>query len=257
MVSAQQSGRVQGSTEFDIAIVGAGFAGLFALYHLREQGFSVKGFDEGGDVGGTWYWNRYPGARVDNESMEYSFSFSKEVEQQWSWTERYASQPELLRYFDYVANKFDLRKDIQFDTRVVSIVWDDAKERWRIKTDQGDTVRVRFCVLATGLLSAPKRLEFPGLGTFKGGRYATARWPHAPVDFSGQRVGIIGTGSSGVQAIPYLAEEASHLTVFQRTPSYAIPSCNRLMDPGFQQQVKSRYAEVRRREALAFQGGVI
>jgi len=257
MVSTQQSGRVQGSTKFDIVIVGAGFAGLFALYYFRERGFSVKGFDEGGDVGGTWYWNRYPGARVDNESMEYSFSFSDEVEQQWSWTERYASQPELLRYFDYVANKFDLRKDIQFDTRVVSIVWDEAKDRWQIKTDRGNTVRAHFCVLATGLLSSPKRLEFRGMDAFKGDRYATARWPHTPVDFSGQRVGIIGTGSSGVQAIPHLAEQASHLTVFQRTPSYAIPSCNRLMDPDFQQLVKSRYAEVRRREALAFQGGVI
>ena len=257
MASGSQPTNDRALVEFDVVVVGAGFAGIFALYHIREMGLSVKAFDDGGDVGGTWYWNRYPGARVDNESLEYSFSFSEALEQEWSWQERYASQPELLRYFDFVANKFDLRKDIQFNTWVKSLTFDEATDRWLIHTDQGDRVSTQFCILATGLLSAPKQLDFAGMESFKGSRYATSRWPHEPVDFSGQRVGIIGTGSSGVQAIPHLAEEADHLTVFQRTPSYAILACNRPMDPEFQRLVKSQYTEVRRREALAFQGGVL
>ena len=257
MAPDPQPNQERAPVEFDVVIVGASFAGLFALYHIRELGLSVKPFDDGGDVGGTWYWNRYPGARVDNESMEYSFSFSEAIEQEWSWQERYATQPELLRYFDYVANKFDLRKDFQFNTRVTSLTYDEGVDRWLVHTDQGDRVSARFCILATGLLPAPKQLDFKGLDSFKGSRYATSRWPHEPVNFSGQRVGIIGTGSSGVQAIPHLAEQAAHLTVFQRTPSYAIPACNRPMDPAFQRLVKSQYAEVRRREALAFQGGVL
>ena len=243
--------------EFDVVIVGAGFSGLYALYHVREMGYSVQAYDDGGDVGGTWYWNRYPGARVDNESVEYSFSFSPEVEQQWTWSERYASQPELLRYFDFVANKFDLRKNFQFNTRITSATFDEDANRWLIRSDQGDLVSARFFILATGILSAPKQLDFPGLDSFAGQQYYTSRWPHEPVDFSGQRVGVIGTGSSGVQVIPHIAKAAQHLTVFQRTPSYAVPACNRPVVPEFQREIKAQYAEVRRREALAFQGGVV
>ena len=243
--------------EFDVVIVGAGFSGLYALQHVREMGFSVRAYDDGGDVGGTWYWNRYPGARVDNESLEYSFSFSEEVEQQWSWSERYAAQPELLRYFDFVATKYDLRKDFQFNTRIDTVVFDEVAKRWTLRTNQGDTVSARFVILATGILSAPKQLDFPGLNSFGGQSYYTSRWPHEPVDFTGQRVGVIGTGSTGVQLIPHVAKVADHLTVFQRTPSYAVPACNRPLDPEFQDQVKARYAEIRRRESLAFQGGVI
>ncbi len=243
--------------EFDVVIVGAGFSGLYALYHVRQMGFSVQAYDDGADVGGTWYWNRYPGARVDNESLEYSFSFSEEVEQEWSWSERYASQPELLRYFDFVANKYDLRTGFQFNTRIDSATFDESTNRWTLLTNQGDTVSARFVILATGILSAPKQLDFHGLDSFGGQQYYTSRWPHEPVDFTGQRVGIIGTGSSGVQVIPHVAKVAEHLTVFQRTPSYAVPACNRPVDAEFQDQVKAQYAEVRRRGSLAFQGGVI
>ncbi len=243
--------------EFDVVIVGAGFSGLYALYHVRQMGFSVQAYDDGADVGGTWYWNRYPGARVDNESLEYSFSFSEEVEQEWSWSERYASQPELLRYFDFVANKYDLRTGFQFNTRIDSATFDESTNRWTLLTNQGDTVSARFVILATGILSAPKQLDFHGLDSFVGQQYYTSRWPHEPVDFTGQRVGIIGTGSSGVQVIPHVAKVAEHLTVFQRTPSYAVPACNRPVDAEFQDQVKAQYAEVRRRGSLAFQGGVI
>ena len=243
--------------EFDVVIVGAGFAGLFALYHIRRLGFSVRAYEHASDVGGTWYWNRYPGARVDNESMEYSFSFSEELQQEWSWTERFASQPELLRYFDHVANKFDLRKDIQFNTRISLAAFDESKNRWTIQTDQGDTISAQFCLLATGILSAPKKLDIAGLSSFKGATYATSAWPHEPVDFSGQRVGIIGTGSSGIQAIPHLAEQSAHLTVFQRTANYATPACNRPVTPEFERLIKSNYAEVRRRQARSVVGGVI
>ena len=232
--------------EFDVVIVGAGFSGLYALYHVRQMGFSVQAYDDGADVGGTWYWNRYPGARVDNESLEYSFSFSEEVEQEWSWSERYASQPELLRYFDFVANKYDLRTGFQFNTRIDSATFDESTNRWTLLTNQGDTVSARFVILATGILSAPKQLDFHGLDSFGGQQYYTSRWPHEPVDFTGQRVGIIGTGSSGVQVIPHVAKVAEHLTVFQRTPSYAVPACNRPVDAEFQDQVKAQYAEVRR-----------
>ncbi len=256
-MDTSKSSRVKPGDDLDVVIVGAGFSGLYALYHVREMGFSVLGYDDGGDVGGTWYWNRYPGARVDNESVEYSFSFSPEVEQEWSWSERYASQPELLRYFDFVANKYDLRKDFQFNTQIKSVTFSESTNLWTLRTDHGDAVSARFVILATGILSAPKQLDFPGLDTFGGNSYYTSRWPHEPVDFSGQGVGVIGTGSTGVQLIPHVAKVARHLTVFQRTPSYAVPACNRPVDPEFQDRVKAQYAEVRRRESLAFQGGVI
>ncbi|HEX9185984.1 MAG TPA: NAD(P)/FAD-dependent oxidoreductase, partial [Vicinamibacteria bacterium] len=208
----------------DAVVVGAGLAGLYILHRLRGLGLSVRVFEAGGGVGGTWYWNRYPGARCDVESMEYSYSFSEELEQEWRWTERYAAQPEILRYVEHVADRFDLRRDIRFDTRVTSAVFDEASGRWAIRTDRGDRVSARFCIMATGCLSSAQMPRFPGLETFEGRWYHTGRWPHEGVDFTGQRVGVIGTGSSAIQSIPSIARQAAHLYVFQRTPNFCVPA---------------------------------
>ena len=210
----------------DAVIVGAGFAGLYMLHRLRGLGFSARVYEAGSGVGGTWFWNRYPGARCDVESLEYSYSFSEELEREWRWTERYASQPEILRYLNHVADRFDLRRDIQFDTRVTAAVFDETENRWKIETNRGENVSASFCIMATGCLSVPKAPEFPGLETFQGKWYQTSHWPHAGVDFRGQRVAVIGTGSSAVQSIPVIAEQASHLFVFQRTPNFSVPAHN-------------------------------
>src|SRR2546428_7692228 len=188
-----------------VYIVGAGFAGLYMLQRARGLGFSERVFEAGDGVGGTWYWNRYPGARCDVESMEYSYSFSDDLQQEWKWTERYASQPEILRYINHVADRFDLRRDIQLRTRVTSAVFDEAASRWEIQTDRGDRVSAPFCIMATGCLSAAQVPSFEGLASFAGARYHTGNWPHDGVDFSGQQVGIIGTGSSAIQSIPIIA----------------------------------------------------
>ena len=209
---------------FDAVVVGAGFAGLYTLHRLRRLGFTAKAFEAAGDVGGTWYWNRYPGARCDIESLDYSFSFDDELQQDWEWSERYATQPEILEYANHVAERFDLRRDIQFDTRVTSAVWDEASGRWHVTTDQDDDVSAQHLVLAVGVLSHPKTPDIPGVETFAGPTYYTSRWPHEGVDFTGQRVGVIGTGSSAVQSIPLIAEQAEHLTVFQRTPAFSMPA---------------------------------
>jgi cyclohexanone monooxygenase len=227
--------------EVDVVVVGAGIAGLYALKRLRDEGLGVQVFEAASDVGGTWWWNRYPGARCDIESMDYSYSFSPELEQEWTWTERYATQPEILRYVNHVADRFDLRRQIQFDTRVTSATWDDEAGRWTITTDQGDTVSAQFCVMAVGCLSAAKDPEIDGIDTFAGPTYHTGRWPHEGVDFSGQRVGVIGTGSSGIQSIPLIAQQADHLTVFQRTPNFAMPARNRPLDETFVQERKATY----------------
>lgn len=241
--------------DFDVIIVGAGFAGLYALHHLRnERGFSVRVYDAAGGVGGTWYWNRYPGARVDIESVEYSYSFSHELQQEWKWSERYPSQAEVLRYFNHVADRFDLNRDIQLSTRVNSAVFDEETNQWIIQTDRGDHVRARYCIMATGFVSAPNKPNFKGLETFKGKQYHTAKWPHEGVDFSGQRVGVIGTGSSGVQTIPLIAKEADELVVFQRTPGYIVPLRNCPMTPEYSQSVKENYGKWRRTERKAFGG---
>ncbi len=216
-----------GSTaEYDVVIVGAGFAGLYMLHRLRELGFSAQVYEAGGGVGGTWYWNRYPGARCDVESLEYSYSFSEELRREWQWTERYAAQPEILRYLNHVADRFDLRRDIQFDTKVTSATFDESENHWTIETDRGSRVSAKFCVMATGCLSAAKVPEYKGLNTFQGKWYHTGRWPHEGVDFNGQRVAVIGTGSSGIQSIPVIARQASHLYVFQRTPNFSLPAQN-------------------------------
>ena len=226
----------------DAVVVGAGFAGLYAHHRLRGLGLSVKGYEGAADVGGTWWWNRYPGARCDVESMDYSYSFSSELEQEWTWSERYATQPEILRYVNHVADRFDLRRDIQFETRVTAATWDEDARRWDIVTDRGDRVSAQFCIMATGCLSDAKQPEIDGADTFEGEIFHTGRWPHEGVDFSGLRVGVIGTGSSGIQSIPVIAQEAAHVTVFQRTPNFTMPAKNAPLDP---QAVEARKARAR------------
>jgi cyclohexanone monooxygenase len=230
----------------DAVIVGAGFAGLYALHRLRGLGMSAQVFEAGDGIGGTWYWNRYPGARCDVESMDYSYSFSPELEQEWTWTERYASQPEILEYINHVADRFDLRRDIQLSTRVTTAVFDATTSRWTVETSRGDRVSAQFCIMATGCLSTAQMPRFKGLETFEGRWYHTGRWPHEGVDFTGQRVAVIGTGSSAIQSIPIIAEQAAHLFVFQRTPNYSIPARNAPMDPEYQRAWKANYAEHRR-----------
>ena len=231
--------------QLDAVIVGAGFAGMYMLHRLRGLGFSARVFEAGDGVGGTWYWNRYPGARCDIESMEYSFSFDPKLEQQWSWSQRYAPQAEILTYANHIADRYELRDGIQFKTRVTSAVFDEAAGRWAVATDQGDRVSARHCIMATGCLSVPKLPEVPGVDSFAGPTYHTGYWPHEGVDFTGLRVGIIGTGSSAIQSIPHIAEQAAHLTVFQRTPNFSIPAQNLTMTREYEQEIKDRFPEFR------------
>jgi cyclohexanone monooxygenase len=235
-------------TEVDVVIVGAGFAGLYAHHRLRQLGLTIQGYEAAADVGGTWWWNRYPGARCDVESMDYCYSFSPELEQEWTWSERYATQPEILRYVDHVADRFDLRRDVQFDTRVTAATWDEAAQRWHVTTDRGDQVSTQFCVMAMGCLSEPKQAEFDGIGAFEGRILYTSQWPHEGVDLSGLRVGVVGTGSSGIQSIPLIAEQAADVTVFQRTPNFTMPAKNAPLDPTFVTARKARARE--HREAM-------
>ena len=234
------------AVRYDAVVVGAGFAGLYMLYRLRQLGLTARVYEAGTGVGGTWFWNRYPGARCDVESMQYSYSFSEELQQEWVWTERYPRQPEILRYLDHVADRFDLRRDIQLNTRVTTARYDEAG-LWRLTTDQDETIECRFCIMATGALSAAMRPDFAGLETFGGEWFHTGNWPHEPVDFTGKRVAVIGTGSSGIQTIPAVAQQAAHLHVFQRTPNFSIPAWNKPLDPEVQDGWKSRYAEHRAR----------
>ena len=229
----------------DLLIIGAGFGGMYMLIKARELGLSARVFEKGGDVGGTWYWNRYPGARCDIESMEYSYQFSEELQQEWEWTERYASQPEILSYLNHVADRFDLRPDISFDTCVTSARFDEQAMLWQVETDQGETYTAAFVVAATGCLSVPFKPAFEGQDEFRGRILHTGEWPAEDMDFTGQRVALIGTGSSGIQAAPVIAEQAAQLTVFQRTPAYSVPAQNHPMDPNEQSSVKGRYAEFR------------
>ena len=207
-------------------VVGAGFSGLYLLYRLRQMGLSARVFDAAADVGGTWYWNRYPGARCDIPTTDYSYSFDPQLEKEWTWSEKYATQPEILAYLGHVTDRYDLRRDISFSTRVESARWDDAQGRWSIRTDAGEDVSCRFYVMASGCLSLPKTPDIEGADRFRGEVYLTGRWPHEKVDFTGKRVAVIGTGSSGIQSIPLIAEEAASLTVFQRTPNFSIPAHN-------------------------------
>jgi cyclohexanone monooxygenase len=235
--------------DLDIVIVGAGFAGLYALHKLRSEGHSVRVLEAADGIGGTWFWNRYPGARCDVESMQYSYSFSDEIQQEWEWSELYAPQPEILKYINYVADKLDLRKDIQLNTRVVAATFDELTKRWEIRTEDGESFFAPFCVMASGCLSIPIVPTIKGLPDFMGEIYRTSSWPHSGVELADKRVGLIGTGSSGIQITPRIAEQARHLYVFQRTPNYSIPAHNRKMDPEYARAWKQNYRE-RRKAAL-------
>ncbi|OBK48190.1 NAD(P)/FAD-dependent oxidoreductase [Mycobacterium sp. 1081908.1] len=240
--------------EVDAVVVGAGFAGLYALHKLRSDGLSVRVFESGPDVGGTWYFNRYPGARCDVESVDYCYSFSDELQQEWDWSEKYATQAEILAYINWVADRLDLRRHITLNARVTSAVFDEQSVRWTATTDTGEQVEARFCLMATGPLSAAMTPSFPGLEGFAGEVYHTASWPHEPVDFTGKRVAVIGTGSSGIQSIPIIAEAASQLYVFQRTPNYSVPAGNRPLTDADRAEVKANYAQ-RRRASWRSSGG--
>lgn len=240
----------------DVLVVGAGFAGMYMLHRLRTQDLNVQVVEAGSGVGGTWYWNRYPGARCDVPSIDYSFSFSDDLQQDWDWTEVMAGQPEILDYANHVADRFDLLKDISFETRVLDATYDESKRRWLIHTDVGTAYDARFYVMATGCLSVPNTPAIEGANEFKGKVYHTGQWPHDGVNFEGVRVGIIGTGSSGIQSIPVIAEEAAHLTVFQRTPNYTMPAQNRPQTKEFLDDAKSKYDEIRRTQRES-QAGIV
>jgi cyclohexanone monooxygenase len=230
---------------FDAVVIGAGFAGLYMLHRLRGLGFKARVYEAGGGVGGTWYWNRYPGARCDVESLQYSFSFSEELDQEWNWSEKYSPQPEILAYANHVADRFDLRREIVFDTRVTVATFDEQESAWRVETDRGDRVSAQFCIMAVGCLSAPNRPAFKGVSEFRGPIYHTGEWPHEGVDFTGLRVGVIGTGSSAVQSIPIIAKQASALTVFQRTATWSVPARNVKLTSEYLKQAKAEYPALR------------
>jgi cation diffusion facilitator CzcD-associated flavoprotein CzcO len=239
--------RTEPIEHFDAIVIGAGVSGLYQLYRLRELGLAVRCFEDGGGVGGTWYWNRYPGCRFDSESETYGYSWSKELLQEWDWKEHYSGQPENERYLNYVADKFDLRKDIQFNARVTSAVYDEQANRWEIQLENGQRARAQFVVAAVGILSARYTPPFEGIDSFKGESYHTSRWPEEKVDLAGKRVAVIGTGATAVQLIPIIATEVAHLTVFQRTPNYCAPLRNALVDEETQRQWKANYSDIHKR----------
>jgi len=233
--------------EYDAIVIGAGVAGLYQLYRLRQAGLSVRLFEDGSGVGGTWYWNRYPGCRFDSESESYGYSWSPELLQEWDWKEHYSGQPENERYLNFVADKFDLRKDIQFNSRVTSAIYDERANRWDIQLENGERATAQFLVAATGLLSARYTPPFEGIDTFQGESFHTSRWPKEAVDFKGKRVAVIGTGATAVQLIPEIAKEVGHLTVFQRTPNYCAPCRNSLVSPETQREWKANYEQIHKR----------
>lgn len=233
------------SSEVDALVVGAGFAGMYQLHKLRQQGLTTRVIERADDVGGTWYWNRYPGARVDIESMAYSFSFDEDLEQEWTWTEKYSPQPEILKYAQHVADRFDLRRDITFETSVMQALYDEDTARWNVYTDTGEVISAQYLIMATGCLSAIKTPDIPGAETFAGDTYITGNWPHDGVDFSGKKVAVIGTGSSAIQAIPIIAEQADALTVYQRTPAYSVPAYNRRLEEPEIKEMKATYRTYR------------
>jgi cyclohexanone monooxygenase len=240
------TGGVEPGGDVDVVIVGAGFSGLYMVHRVRRLDLTARLIEEGGGVGGTWYWNRYPGAHCDVESTDYQYGFDDEIVQDWTWTERYASQPEILAYLNRVADRLDVRREIQLETRVTGAVFDETTSRWTVSTDRGASFSARHCVMATGCLSAVRMPDVEGLDSFAGDWYHTARWPHEGVDFTGKRVAVIGTGSSAIQAIPLIAEQAAHLTVFQRTPNFSVPAHNRPRDPEDERRMKEGFASNRR-----------
>ena len=240
---------------YDAIVIGAGASGLYALHHLGKRGYNAMIIEAGGGVAGTWYWNRYPGLRVDIESVEYSYAFDDELQQDWEWSERYAAQPELERYFNHVADRFNLRRRILLNNRVEHCEWNAAAGNWVLLTDAGRAFAAPVVIMATGLLSAPNKVTFDGMDDFEGTHIHTASWPREGVDLSGKRVAVIGTGSSGIQVIPMVAEDAGHLTVFQRTPNFAVPLNNCPMPQDYFRAVKSEYATWREKEKYGSFGG--
>ena len=245
----------RGGADFDLIIVGAGFAGMYMLHRAKGMGLTARLFEAGSGVGGTWYWNRYPGARCDVESMQYSYQFSEELQQEWEWSERYSPQPEIMKYANHVADRFDLRGDIQFDTRVAAAHFDEETGRWAVETGDGGEWSAQFVVMATGCLSSVNMPKFDGMESFQGESYHTGHWPHEGVDFTGKRVAVIGTGSSAIQSIPIMAAQADHLTVFQRTPNYMVPAHNGPLDQNFVADIKADYSMLRDR-ARTLPGGI-
>lgn len=229
----------------DAVVIGAGFAGLYAVYRFREMGLSLRAFEQGSGVGGTWYWNRYPGASSDSESWVYSYSFSEELEQDWTWSKRFPEQPEILSYLEHVAERFDLNAAYDFDTRVTGAAYDEASNTWTVETEHGETVTAKYLVTAVGCLSMAQVPDIPGRDDFSGEWYHTGEWPHEGVDFNGKRVGVIGTGSSGIQAIPIIARQAAHLTVFQRTPNFSVPARNAPLAPERAREIKKNIRKLR------------
>jgi len=252
--AGKHMGETSGARQLDMLIVGAGFAGLYMLHKARRQGLNAHVVEAAPSVGGTWYHNRYPGARVDIQSMEYSYSFDEALQQEWCWSERYAPQPELLRYANHVADRFALRDGIQLNTRIAGASYDESSRRWWVRSDTGQTWSARFLVMASGPLSSPNRPDFEGLEHFAGAVHHTADWPHEPVDFSGRRVAVVGTGSSAVQAIPLIAPQAGELTVFQRTAAYAVPAHNAALDRDVEATIKADYAAFRARNRRMHSG---
>ena len=234
------------SSQVDAVVIGAGFAGLYMLHRLREEGLSTRVFEAAEGVGGTWYWNRYPGARCDSESHYYCYSFSDEIREEWKWSCRYPAQPEILEYLNFVADKLDLKKDIDFSTRVTSGTWDEQGQRWVVETDKGETVHARYLITGVGNTSTPASPDIAGLDDFAGEVYHTALWPHEGVDFAGKRVGLVGTGSSGIQSTPMIAQQAKHLTVFQRTANYSVPARNHDLDDDQRREQNENFAELRK-----------
>ncbi len=247
MNSEPQKSPAHGSASvdrYDAIIIGAGMAGMYQLFRLRELGLSVRVFETGGGVGGTWFWNRYPGARFDSESYSYGYSFDEKLLQEWNWTEHFSPQPETLRYLELVADRLELCKDIEFNSRITTAVFDENESVWEVTTESGRRALARLLISAVGILSAPTWPRIDGINSFKGEAYHTARWPHDPVDFTGKRVGVIGTGATGVQVIQEIAKTAGHLTVFQRTPDYCTPLGNRPIDDETQRRIKASYPEI-------------
>ncbi|MEI7593486.1 MAG: NAD(P)/FAD-dependent oxidoreductase [Actinomycetes bacterium] len=247
--TSQRSARPADIGSVDAVVVGAGFAGMYMLHRLRGLGLNVRVFEAGGGVGGTWYWNRYPGAHCDIDSLEYSYQFSDELQHEWDWSERYGAQPEILDYANHVADRFDLRRDIHFDTKVMSAQFNEHDSRWIVRTDAGDELSAHFFIMATGCLSSANTPDLPGMDAFAGEIFHTGRWPHEGVDFANKRVGIIGTGSSGIQAIPIIAEQAGELTVFQRTAAWVVPAGQAATDPEVLAATRADYAGFRQRNS--------
>ena len=240
----------------DVVVVGAGFSGLYLLYRLRKAGFSTRVFERGGGVGGTWYWNRYPGARCDVESLQYSYSFDEQLQQDWHWPEKFSAQPDILAYANYVADRFDLKKDIEFNVEVKGSWFDENSNRWKITTNTGEKINSQYFIMATGCISTTQIPNIKGLSDYVGNTFHTGDWPHEEVDFSGQSIAVIGTGSSGIQSIPVLAKQAKKLTVFQRTPNYSIPSQNEPMTKKYERSWKDVYSERRKEMRYSAHGSL-